>query len=83
MNKLNRLTIITLLGLCALSSQAQDEAVFQKVCATGAGSADIAVNGKDNWCFLRSELRHLSVGNFWGSNRQRQRRPRILKRKIR
>jgi len=66
MNKLNRLTIITLLGLCALSSQAQDEAVFQKVCATGAGSADIAVNGKDNWCFLRSELRHLSVGNFWG-----------------
>lgn len=66
MNKLNRFTIIAFLGSCLISSHAQDQAAFQKVCATGAGSSDIAVNGKDNWCFLKSELRHLSVGDFWG-----------------
>lgn len=65
MNRMKVLTIAGFLGSCMVSSYAQDQAAFQKVCATGAGSSDIAVNGKDNWCFLKSELRHLSVGDFW------------------
>ncbi len=38
--------------------------------ALSSGSA-ICVPGKDNWLFLRNELRHLSVGSFWGDAAQK------------
>ena len=45
---------------------------FQAECAAKAAAADKAdsmtVAGKDGWLFLGSELRHLSVGKFWGEN---------------
>ena len=28
----------------------------------------MAVEGEDGWLFLRNELRHISVGPFWGEN---------------
>ena len=44
------------------------EAAFRDVCqrqAEQAGDA-LQVTGLDGWFFLRSELRHLGVGEFWG-----------------
>lgn len=45
-------------------------AAFQAACAAKAEAADkagaMAVPGKDGWLFLGKELRHLSVGTFWG-----------------
>ena len=29
-------------------------------------SGSVSVTGRDGWLFLRSELRHVSVGPFWG-----------------
>ena len=38
-----------------------------KRCADIAARGDsVAVTGQDGWLFLRAELRHLSVGKFWG-----------------
>jgi hypothetical protein len=40
---------------------------LQEPCAKfAAGTQKSVVFGKDGWLFLRSELRHLSVGAFWG-----------------
>jgi alginate O-acetyltransferase complex protein AlgJ len=37
-----------------------------------ADKADsIVIPGKDNWLFLAGELRHVSVGNFWGEAAQK------------
>ena len=42
---------------------------FHTLCATKAEEANrntsLAVAGNDNWLFLASELRHMSVGTFW------------------
>ena len=43
---------------------------FMKKCQEGSKSQSIAVAGEDNWYFLRSELRFLSVGEFWGDKAQ-------------
>lgn len=46
---------------------AQNGADFQNYCKERAQSAaSIAVEGADGWCFLKSELRHLGAGDFWG-----------------
>lgn len=54
------------IGLSAPSGA--DEAVaFRTLCANRAAEGDsMAVAGIDGWLFLRSELRHLGVGPFWG-----------------
>jgi len=55
------------------SAQAPDAkrlAAFRADCATKAEAADkagsMSVAGKDGWLFLGKEMRHLSVGKFWG-----------------
>lgn len=45
--------------------QAQD---FKEICADKSKTKGIAVNGMEEWQFLKSELRHLSVDEFWGTN---------------
>lgn len=40
---------------------------FRQHCAKLAANGDaMAVHGKDGWLFVRSELRHIGVGRFWG-----------------
>lgn len=45
-------------------------AAYRPLCAAQAAAADAAgtmtVTGKDGWLFLAKELRHVSVGTFWG-----------------
>ena len=46
---------------------AQNGTDFQNYCKERAQSAaSIAVEGADGWYFLKSELRHLGAGDFWG-----------------
>lgn len=42
---------------------------FRKLCAEKAGKGGVTtpVAGSDGWLFFRPELRHLSVGPFWGA----------------
>ena len=44
---------------------------FRELCRTEAQGSGIAVAGKDGWYFLKSELRFLGAGDFWGENAQR------------
>ena len=46
-------------------------ATFQQVCAEKSKTTGIAVKGLEEWQFLKSELRHLSVGEFWGARSSR------------
>ncbi len=40
---------------------------FRASCAKKAAEGDaMAIPGADGWLFLRSELRHIGVGRFWG-----------------
>lgn len=49
-------------------SAAESVDEFRKLCAQAhAGSQAMAVPGKDGWLFFKGELRHLSVGEFWGA----------------
>ena len=48
----------TFLDLCGMKAEAAPEGRF-------------AVLGRDGWMFLKSELRHVSVGRFWGTARPR------------
>ncbi|MDA0577603.1 MAG: hypothetical protein O3B24_05835 [Verrucomicrobia bacterium] len=42
-------------------------ATFRAECATLSAEGDaMAIPGSDGWLFLRSELRHIGVGQFWG-----------------
>ena len=42
-------------------------AAFRAECARQAASGEsMAMPGSDGWLFLRSELRHVGVGPFWG-----------------
>ena len=65
-------TLIALLGATARAAEPVDPkvAAFRAECAAKAAAADkadtITVAGKDGWLYLASELRHLSVGAFWG-----------------
>jgi alginate O-acetyltransferase complex protein AlgJ len=82
-SRLLRLTarlLLTIVSLPVVASAApavepaSDELVakFKQTCADRATQADKAdtmtVVGQDGWLFLGKELRHLSVGKFWGSD---------------
>jgi alginate O-acetyltransferase complex protein AlgJ len=42
-------------------------AAFRTLCAQKAAAGeDMTIVGKDGWLFLRSELRHIGAGPFWG-----------------
>ncbi len=43
---------------------------FRSECAKKAetGADSLSVSGRDGWLFLTSELRHMSMGEFWGAN---------------
>lgn len=44
-----------------------DAAGFREICAKKAAGGDsLAVSGTHGWFFLRSELRHVGAGPFWG-----------------
>jgi alginate O-acetyltransferase complex protein AlgJ len=60
--------VITCFCIPALAAAAEDPAAaFRAECAKKAASGeDIAIPGADGWLFLRSELRHIGVGPFWG-----------------
>jgi acetyltransferase AlgX (SGNH hydrolase-like protein) len=56
------------------AARAADDATktFRTECAAQASKAEkanlLAVSGRDGWFFLRSELRHVGVGRFWGEH---------------
>lgn len=72
MRKINRKIMV--LGICLscfpILANAQT-ATFQQVCAEKSKTTGIAVRGLEEWQFLKSELRHLSVGEFWGARSSR------------
>lgn len=64
---------VRLLGLAALlgagtPASADDAATaFRALCAQKAADGEgMGLPGQDGWLFLRSELRHIGVGPFWG-----------------
>lgn len=61
---------ICLFFLCVALFAVADEdpgTAFQATCAKLAAEGDaMAIPGSDGWLFLRSELRHIGVGRFWG-----------------
>lgn len=61
--------LLVILGLPVGVSRAQDSAAkaFRDLCAQKAAAGDsMGLAGIDDWLFLRSELRHMGVGAFWG-----------------
>jgi len=58
------------LGPCAAAGEDNSAPAFKKECGAKAKVADeadsIVVVGSDGWLFLTRELRHVSVGKFWG-----------------
>jgi hypothetical protein len=60
--------IISLCCITALAATGEDPAAaFRTECAKlAAEGEDMAIPGADGWLFLRSELRHIGVGPFWG-----------------
>jgi alginate O-acetyltransferase complex protein AlgJ len=46
-------------------------AVLGRIAADAEKQDQTAVAGKDGWLFLVQELRHLSVGRFWGADAER------------
>lgn len=60
------------LFLSATATLAQKKSdLFTDVCRKGAMSQVIVVPGKGDWAFLKSELRFLSSGDFWGENAEK------------
>lgn len=58
--------------LIAVTAAAQSPAEFRKYCGElAAKNTEMGVKGKDNWLFLHKELRHFSVGRFWGADAQK------------
>lgn len=61
---------IGLLTCCAVWADEKLAEHFRQVCGEKAASANAAdtmtIVGRDGWMFLAGELRHLSVGEFWG-----------------
>jgi len=63
--------LTTILALFTITAQAEDAAqAFRAECGKMAAEAEaadgITVPGSDGWLFLARELRHISVGQFWG-----------------
>lgn len=59
--------ILTFVFLSPATAQ-ENSTTFMEACRKGAQSPTITVAGKENWAFLKSELRFLSAGDFWGEN---------------
>ncbi len=62
-----KILTVTFLFVFGISVSYAQQDVFLQKCKEGSGHTGIAVPGIDGWYFLKSELRHLSVGPFWGS----------------
>jgi len=83
-----RLAVLTLVAVTAACGSPLPEGLivdFRAVCAGLAREADtdesIAIRGLDDWLFFGPELRHVSVGAFWGTNAaatSRARRPNAM-----
>lgn len=60
--------LLPFLLLTAALAADDPAAAFRAECAklAAAGGDTMAVAGADGWLFLRSELRHVGVGPFWG-----------------
>lgn len=64
-----RFPTIACLLLCCLAARADDAATLRAECLAIAEAGDtMTVVGKDNWLFLRKELRHIAAGKFWGED---------------
>jgi alginate O-acetyltransferase complex protein AlgJ len=57
-----------MMAAAAAAARAEDPAAgFRDLCAKKAAAGDsMTVAGADGWLFLRSELRHIGAGPFWG-----------------
>ena len=60
-------TLATLLLLAAPLFAADSGAALRAACASKLTEAAV-VQGADGWLFLPAELRHVSVGKFWGDD---------------
>lgn len=61
------LGLAALLGACAPAGADEAAAAFRALCAQKAAEGEgMGLPGQDGWLFLRSELRHIGVGPFWG-----------------
>lgn len=68
---LSRLTFGLFISFCCITNFAaageDPGAAFRAACEKKAAAGeDMAVVGAEGWLFLRSELRHIGVGPFWG-----------------
>jgi len=71
LSRIHAFTLILALALpLGMARAAEDSAAaFLATCAQKAAEGDaMAISGADGWLFLRSELRHIGVGPFWGED---------------
>jgi len=61
---------LVVLGVCSKAEEPEPAKVFRAKCAKLARAAEkeksIVIVGADDWLFLTREVRHVSVGKFWG-----------------
>ena len=67
-NRILRSLAIVFFCVAPFAAAGEDSGtVFRALCAQKAAEGDaMAIAGTDGWLFLRSELRHIGVGTFWG-----------------
>ena len=62
-----RIAVLIVTLASSLTAFADPPADFRDLCAKRAADGDtMAIAGSNGWLFLRSELRHIGVGSFWG-----------------
>lgn len=62
-----RIAVLMILLASSLTAYAGPTDDFRSLCAKLAAEGDaMAVAGSNGWLFLRNELRHIGVGQFWG-----------------
>ena len=62
-----RIAVLIVTLASSLTAFADPPADFRDLCAKRAADGDtMAIAGSNGWLFLRSELRHIGVGPFWG-----------------
>lgn len=64
---MNLKTLSVFLSLSASLLAADPGAALREVCSSKAAVTPV-VQGTDGWLFLPAELRHVSVGKFWGED---------------
>ncbi len=60
------MTLLTVMVACATAQAGGGDALRDAMASRLAGDPPVVVAGRDGWLFLRGELRHVSVGEFWG-----------------